>query len=195
MSKEDIPPTYKEKLERVKQYQEKLRGAAIEKEEMAQKAVKTWEDVIQKRRSVIDSMMAEMEEEKENAKILKKERRMQQEKDQSGWFMMSYQEEKIWLEQRAGSMAHIEVATMEKLKDRSEKLIAQTGIELSNLRAKIRQAMKADEICDVMTELRGHQGIDKWEGSALKARSELRGWLNEIIKIMKRRLEREEGSE
>ena len=64
LSKEDSPPTYREKVERVKQCQEKLLEAAVEKEEMAQKVVKTWEDVIQKRRSVIDSMMAEMEEDR-----------------------------------------------------------------------------------------------------------------------------------
>ena len=152
---------------------------------MAQKVVNTWEDVIKKRRSVIDSMMAEMEEEKENVKRLKKEKRMQQEKDQSGWFMMSYQEEKLWLEQRAGSVNHIEVATLEKLKRRSESLIAQTGIEVSNLRKTISKELNADEFFDVMTKLRENEGIDKWEGHALKARSELRGWLKEIIRIIK----------
>ena len=40
LRKEDIPETYKEKLEKVKQPQEKLRDAAMQKEEMAQKAVK-----------------------------------------------------------------------------------------------------------------------------------------------------------
>ena len=115
---------------------------------------------------------------------------MEQEKDQSGWFMMSYQEEKLWLEQRAGSVNHIEIATMEKLKRRRETLIEQTGVEVGNLREKISKELNADEIFGILTKLREHQGIDKWEGHALKARSELRGWLTEIIKIGKKRHER-----
>jgi len=61
LEKEDLPVTYKEKLERVKQAQEKLRDAAMQKEDMADKAERAWEEVIKKRRSVIDQMMTEME--------------------------------------------------------------------------------------------------------------------------------------
>ena len=66
-----------------------------------------------------------MEEEKESTKRLKKESRLEKERDQSGWFMMTFQEEKKWLESRQGSISHIEIATMEKLKRRSEFLICQ----------------------------------------------------------------------
>ena len=132
LEKEDLPVTYKEKLERVKQAQEKLRDAAMQKEEMAGKAERAWEELIKKSRSVIDQMMIEMEEEKESLKQQAKEKILAEEKDQSAWFMMTFQEEQAWLESRRGSISHIEIVTLEKLKSRSEFLIGQLGIEMSN---------------------------------------------------------------
>ena len=106
----------------------------MQKEEMAEKAEKAWEEVIKKRRSVIDQMMTEMEEEKESLKQQAKEKRWREEKDQSGWFGTTFPEEQAWLESRRGSVNHIEIVTLEKLKNRSEFLIEQLGVQMSNFR-------------------------------------------------------------
>ena len=48
LEKDDLPETYKGKLERIKQAQENLRDAAMQKEEMAGRAEKAWEEVIKR---------------------------------------------------------------------------------------------------------------------------------------------------
>ena len=107
----------------------------MEKEAMAEKSEKAWEEGIKKRRSVIDQMMAEMGEEKENLKQQAKENRWREEKDQTGWSGKTFTEEQEWIESRRGSVDHIEMVTLEKLKNRSEFLIEQLGVQMSSFRS------------------------------------------------------------
>ena len=130
-----------------------------------------------------------MEEEKENLKQEAKEKRWKEEVDQTGWFEEAFVEEQMKLESQRGSVNHIEIVTLEKLKNRSEFLIEQLGVQMSNFRQRLREESNPDEIFTVLTKLRGAKGIEKWEGRSLMVGGELRGWLKEIVKIMKRRFE------